>query len=77
MVIEIESIYGNKLLHGKKKEFEQIKCALTDNSEMISMEEFLNGILFRFGYEELPYDESVEVDYVLDLDIGKIYKPKY
>lgn len=77
MIIEIESFWGDCLLHGPKTDYmtlqSQMNALLTDTDT----KDFVRIFCVRYGYEELPWDEMVQVDYVMDLDISRIYRPRY
>lgn len=77
MLIEIESVYGNKLLHGEKNEFSEINLQLQNLLASVNEKDFVPVFCAALNFEELPYDEEQQVDYVIDLDTHKMYKPKY
>ncbi len=78
MLVEIESVYGNRLLHRKRIKFSEIKLMLENLFEIVDEKDFVAIACARLGFEELPYDEKTqEVDYVIDLSTYKIYKPQY
>lgn len=39
--------------------------------------DFVSVFCARYGYDISPYDESIQLDYVVDIDIYKVYKPVY
>lgn len=77
MLVEIESVYGNRLLHGKRIKLSEIKLLLENLFEIVDEKDFVAISCARLGFEELPYDEKQDVDYVIDLSTYKIYKPQY
>lgn len=78
MLVEIESIYGNKLLHGKRIQLSEMKSQLKNLFTDVDEKDFVSIACARLGFEELPYnDKTQKVDYVIDLSTHKIYKPQY
>lgn len=75
MIIEIESVYGDCYLYGKTISIndlnEQFKCVLLDVDEKGVVTLFCS----RFGYEILQVDETHEIEFRIDLDTHRIYKP--
>jgi hypothetical protein len=74
MLIEIESFYGNRLLHGKKLKVSEVK-AFIRNIE--GMGDPVALLCARFAYEELPYREDVRVDLTIDLDTYRVIVWEY
>ena len=77
MLIEIESAYGDKLIRGSRLDREALQNALKEILQTVSEKDFLSVFCTRYGYEELPYSDTIRVDYVLDLDTHLLIKPKY
>ena len=77
MLIEIESTYGDKLIHGSHLDRKELQNALKKILQTVSEEDFLSVFCARYGYEELPYSDTVHVDYTIDLDTHLLIKPKY
>ena len=57
MLIEIESAYGNKLIHGSHLNREELQNALKEILQTVSEKDFPSSFCARYGYEELPYME--------------------
>ena len=77
MLIEIESAYGDKLIHGSHLDREELQNALKEILQIVSEKDFPSSFCARYGYEELPYSDTIRVDYILDLDTHLLIKPKY
>ena len=77
MLIEIESTYGDKLIHGSHLDREELQNAFKEILQTVSEKDFLSVFCARYGYEELPYSDTIRVDYILDLDTHLLIKPKY
>lgn len=77
MIVEIESVYGDSLLHGRKMTLSEIKNLTNKVLNMVSEQEFIEVFCNKTGCEVLDYQSDVNVDYIIDLDTHKIYKPRY
>ena len=77
MLIRIESFYGDSLLSGKVSSIGQLKYRMMAVLADCSTCDFVSVFCARYGYNIYPYDKSIQVDYVIDLDIYKVYKPVY
>ncbi len=77
MLIELESVYGDKLLHGGRLEREELQNAIKEILQTVAERDFPSAFCARYGYEELPYSDITCVDYVIDLDTHLLIKPKY
>ena len=77
MLIEIESAWGDILLHGKRLEREELQAAVRELLASVPEQDFADAFCSRFGCEALPYDKDIYADYVIDLDTHRVRKPKY
>ena len=77
MVIEVESVYGDKLIHGRHLERRELEKAFKEILQIIPEKDFLSAFCVRYGYEELLYCDTIRVDYTLDLDTHMLCKPRY
>ena len=71
MLILMEGYEQEILLSGKR-------CTLTQLREQYrhaKHDPIIWCMIYRF--QQLPYDEAIEVDFVIDTDTGRIYKPRY
>ena len=55
MLVEIESIYGNKLLHRKRIKLSEMKSRLKSLFADVDEKGFVLIACARLGFEELPY----------------------
>ena len=77
MLIELESVYGDKLIHGCHIDRDELQNAIKEILQTVMEKDFLSAFYARYGYEELPYSSTVCVDYTIDLDTHLLIKPKY
>ena len=76
MIIEIESVYGDSLLYGRKMTLSDIDKVMKDVLNVVSEQEFIEVFCTKSGYEKFDYQEEIRVDYVIDIDTHKVYKPR-
>ena len=77
MLIELESVYGDKIIHGKQLSKNELQNALDEILKAVEEQNFLSVFCTRYGYEELQSSNTICVDYVIDLDTHLIVEPKY
>jgi len=77
MIIEIESVYGDCYLHGKTISINDLNKQLKNVLLDVDEKGFVTLFCSRFGYEILQVDEIHEIEFSIDLDTHKIYKPHY
>ncbi|OCG01059.1 hypothetical protein [Gilliamella sp. wkB112] len=77
MLIEIESFYGGTLISGKVRSIGQLKSRMMKIIHEVGPEQFIDTFCHRYGYDIYPYDNNIQVDYVIDLDIYHVYQPSY
>ena len=77
MIIEIESYLGDKLLSGKKCTEKELREKFKKALKVSQDENFLRIFCSMFKFEGIPFDENIEVDYVIDLDTHLVYTPDY
>ena len=77
MLIEIESTYGDKLIHGSHLDRDELQTALKQILQTFTEKDFPSVFCARYGYEELPCSDTVHVDYTIDLDAHLLIKPKH
>ena len=68
MLIEIESVYKDRLIHGKYLDQNILEKALKEILETVGEKQFPSAFCARFGYEELPYSDDVRADDRIDTD---------
>lgn len=76
MIIEIEAYFGDKLIWGKQINESTLRKVTKELLSQVSEEDFTSAFCARFGYTPLPYDDTVTVDYTIDLDTHLVIKPK-
>ena len=78
MIIEIEGYLIQVLLTGKKRTKQQLKQMYLQ-ADKLTYEYFdFPDVFCRLhNFEEIPYSEDIEVDFVIDTDTGRIYTPSY
>ena len=77
MILYIESVYGDVLLHGKSMEESELRRRTNERLKLVSAKDFLSSFCMRYDFEELPFDPHMKVDYIVDLDTNWVYKPIY
>ncbi|GKX53385.1 hypothetical protein [Budvicia aquatica] len=77
MLIEIESLNGDILLSGKVSSVGQLKQRMMDVLDEVGSNDFVAIFCARYGYDIYPYDHNIKVDYIIDLDVHRVYKPAY
>ncbi len=77
MLIEIESAYGDKIIHGRHLNINELKNAMEEILEIVNEENFTSVFCSRFQYEEMPHSNDIRVDYTIDLDTHLLFKPEY
>lgn len=75
MLIEIESVYGDTLLHGKNLSLPELKAQVNCILAKAGEEDFIPIFCARCQYEILPVSSDLPADYVIDLDTHLIYPP--
>ncbi|MDN3439997.1 hypothetical protein QMA04_18055 [Planococcus sp. APC 3900] len=78
MIIEIEGYLIQVLLTGKKCTKQQLKQMYLQ-ADKLTYEYFdFPDVFCRLhSFEQIPYSEDIEVDFVIDTDTGGIYTPSY
>ena len=77
MILRIESVYGDVLLHGQTLGESELRQKMKELLNTVSEKEFPSAFGMRYGYEVLPFDPHMKADYVMDLDTHYVYKPEY
>ena len=77
MLIKIESVYGDRMIFGKHLDRNDWQKAMEALLKTVGEADFSSAFCARYGYEEIPYSDSVRVDYVIDTDTHRLYKPEY
>ena len=69
MIIYVESCYGNAILSGKVSSAGQLKNRMKATLNDIGAEDFISVFCSRYNFDRLPFDENIEWDYFIDLDV--------
>lgn len=77
MLIEIESVYGDKILHGKHFDKNQLQSIVKELICTVGENAFCSAFCTRYGYEEVTYSDGIDIDYIIDLDTHLIFTPRY
>lgn len=77
MILFVESVYGDTMLHGNRFEGKELRQAVKQLLNVVSEEEFVSAFCMRYQYSVVPYDPNAKADYVIDLDTHWVYKPIY
>ena len=76
MIIEIESVFGDVLVHGKHCSESELRKQVKYILSLIDEAEFTNSFCLRFGYERLSCAEQPEIDFSIDLDTHTVIKAR-
>lgn len=76
-IIDIEHFLGDTLIIGKVSTVGQLKSRMMATLQDINAEDFIAVFCARYNFEIIPYDQTIQVDYVIDLDIRRVYEPSY
>ena len=74
MILEIESSYGDLLIHGKNITEVELRAAVKELLTLVNEEEFPSAFCLRHNFEPLPYDSDTQVDFTIDLDTHWVIK---
>ncbi len=77
MIIEIESVYGDKLIHGKYLEQNKLQSSVKELLLSVGERNFVSAFCAQFGYDPIAYNSNIKIDYTIDLDTHLVIKPKY
>lgn len=77
MIIEIESVYGDMLVYGKCLEHNELRIIVKELLTLVGEQDFASSFCLRCGYEPIPYDQDIKIDYTIDLDTHMVIKPKF
>jgi len=76
MLIEIESVYGDKIICGRYLNIDEVENAMKEILEIVNEKDFTPVFCSRFQYEVIPYSNDIRVDYRIDLDTHLLFKPE-
>ena len=73
MLIEIESVYGDKIICGRYLNIDEVENAMKEILEIVNEKDFTPVFCSRFQYEVIPYSNDIRVDYRIDLDTHLLF----
>ena len=68
MLIEFESIYGDRIVFGKHLEKNELQNAMEEILKTVDEQDFPSVFCARYRYEEVQRTDTIRTDYVIDLD---------
>ena len=77
MIVEIESIYGDSLITGKKCTAGKLREMFSEALNLTDGTNFKAQFCLMYQFDELPFSEDVKSDFVIDLDTHTVYEPQY
>jgi hypothetical protein len=77
MLIEIESYYGDRMLHGRPFQENELRKTVKELLSLVDEREFVDAFCMRFGYEPVEWSDDIKVEFTIDLDTHMVIKPKY
>lgn len=78
MIVEIDGYFTQALLTGKKCSKKELKQKYLQALSMVNNIRNLPDVFCRLHrFEQLPFDDEIEVDFVIDTDTDYIYSPNY
>ncbi|MGF7036193.1 hypothetical protein J2T17_007245 [Paenibacillus mucilaginosus] len=76
LIVEIDGYFRRALVAGRECSKEELKQKYLQVKELASHVRDVPEIFCRLhNFEQLHYDDGLKVDYVIDTDTDKIYKP--
>ncbi|WP_335512696.1 hypothetical protein [Neobacillus drentensis] len=79
MIIEIDGFFHRGvMLSGKKCSREQFKQKYLQAKELTyEIQDFPKVFCRLYNFEQIPYDNDIEVEFIIDTDTDRIYSPSY
>lgn len=78
LIVKIDGYYHQVLIKGKSCSKKELMKRYINAKALISNILDLPAIFCRINcFDQLVYNEDIEVDYVIDTDTDRIYKPSY
>lgn len=78
LIIEIDGYYEQVLLSGEsctlkelRQIYKQVKKQATTHVDVPKL------LIAWYGFTQIPYDETIQVAFVIDTDTDQIYAPTY
>ncbi len=73
MIIEVESYLGDTLITGKVSSIEQLRHQMLSVLLQVGEKDFVPFFCARYGFDIMPYDDYIKVDFRIDLDTHKVF----
>jgi len=78
LIVEIDGFFHNVLLTGRKCSKKELKQKYLQAKNMITDIRDLPDVFCRLHYfDKLSIHYEIEIDFVIDTDTDRIYKPSY
>lgn len=78
MIVEIDGFFHQILITGKKCSKQELEQKYLIAKELIIDIREIPDIFYRlYKFKQIPYSNDIEVDFVIDTDTDRIYKPSY
>lgn len=78
LIVKIDGYYHQVLIKGKSCSKKELMKRYINAKALISNILDLPAIFCRINcFDQLAYNEDIEIDYVIDTDTDRIYKPSY
>ncbi|MFF2879205.1 hypothetical protein ACFVR2_23220 [Gottfriedia sp. NPDC057991] len=78
MIVEIDGYFTQALLTGRKCSKKELKQKYLRALSIVNDIRDLPDVFCRlFRFEQLPFNDKIEVDFVIDTDTDYIYSPNY
>ncbi|WP_075980156.1 hypothetical protein [Bacillus massilinigeriensis] len=78
LIVKIDGYYHQVLIKGKKCSKQELMKRYINAQALTTDILELPAIFYRVNcFDQLAYNEDIEVDYVIDTDTDRIYKPSY
>lgn len=80
MIVEIDGYFENALVVGKTCSIAELRKKVAVTKTLCNNKADFTDVFCRlFYFNRIPsqYEEGVRLDYVIDIDTGHIYMPRY
>ncbi|KQL39359.1 hypothetical protein AN960_10405 [Bacillus sp. FJAT-25509] len=78
MIVEIDGYFTQALLTGRKCSKKELKQKYLQALSIINDIRELPDVFCRlFRFEQFPFNDEIEIDFVIDTDTDYIYSPNY
>lgn len=78
LIVEIDGFFHQVLISGRKYSKHELKQMYMQSKKLLSdIRNFPDVFCRLHKFEQIPYDEELEVDFVIDTDTDRIYTPSY